>query len=154
MGFRHSKLCMTFSIFVLIMRCTMCVGVFSSGWLGQLSVANRATKFSLLHSHLPPFWLGIIRVHSVHRTLVICWNPSGRFLGFYSVSSGTLGALSPLKFSVELGSRSSGILVTCTVHLSCTSFKRVCTLCIPAFSGLLCRRFCLAIWFSGVSEAA
>ena len=36
-------------------------------------------------------------------------------------------------YNTFLGSRSSGILITWPVHLSCASFKTVCILCIPAF---------------------
>ena len=44
----------------------------------------------------------------------------------------TLRALS-LHRKLFFGSRSSGNLKTCPVHLSCASFKTLCMLCIPAF---------------------
>ena len=66
--------------------------------------------FVFMTSHLLPFWWDKATlpdsVHSVPKTLAVCWNPSGRLLGcLYSVSSATLGALSHLTTSVEVNDK-------------------------------------------------
>ena len=49
-------------------------------------------------------------------------------------------------YRIFFGKRSSGIVVAWSVYLNCANFRKVSTLCIPAFSGLLCLESYLATW--------
>ena len=60
--------------------------------------------------------------------LLVCWNPLYRF--FWSPWERLLISSSPWR--IFFGKRLLCILVTWPVHLNCASFRRVCTLCIPA----------------------
>ena len=127
-------------------------------WLCALCAFVQTRRLSLLRSHLLYFWWGNATladpVHSVPRTMVVCWNPSGRLLGcLYSDSSGHIGSAFPpevLRRRLSLVAAHQAFLWhDQSISAAPTSKEYTCFSSSLAL-GLLCRGSCLATWSAGV----